>query len=70
MVKSPNITKIFGVRRVSKIPESDFAKVVAKVDNAMSKVGKYTGQHYENGEQTIFYKTEGWSIAVTICEKE
>ena len=32
----------------------------------MSKIGKYKGQHYENGEQTIFYKQGKWDITVTI----
>ena len=65
-LKSPNLTKIFNVRRTNQIPPSDFAHVVAKVDNLLSSVCKYTGQTYENGQQTIFYKYGKWNITVTI----
>jgi hypothetical protein len=65
---SPNLKKIFGVKRTDHIPNTDFAKIVAKVDSIMSKIGKYKGQYYENGEQTLWYKHGPWNITVTITD--
>ena len=43
--------------------------MIAIVDNTISKFAKYKGERYENGEQTLFYETEGFLITVTIEEK-
>jgi hypothetical protein len=63
---SPNLKRIFGVKRTDQIPNTEFAKIVAKIDSTMSKIGKYKGQYYENGEQTLYYKCCKWNITVTI----
>jgi hypothetical protein len=68
--KSPNLTKIFNVKRTNQIPDSEFLHIVAAVDNKLSSIAKYKGQHYENGEQTIFYKRGPWSITVTITDND
>jgi hypothetical protein len=68
--KSPNLTKIFNVKRTNQIPDSEFLRIVATVDNKLSSIAKYVGQHYENGEQTIFYKHGKWNIAVTVTDND
>jgi hypothetical protein len=65
-VKSPNLKKIFGVKRIDQVPNNDFTRVIAEVDNLLSTFARYTGNSYENGEQTIFYKYGKWNITVTI----
>jgi hypothetical protein len=67
-IKSPNLKKIFNVKHVNQIPDSEFLHIVANVDNKLSSIAKYVGQYYENGEQTIFYKRGPWNITVTITD--
>jgi len=46
-MKSPNLTKIFHGLHENEIPNTEFAKLIATVDEHVSRFADYDGERYE-----------------------
>jgi len=67
-MKSPNLTKIF--HGLHEIPNTEFAKLIATIDEHVSRFADYDSERYENGTQTLFYKYGPYNITITIDDND